>query len=67
MVYYKVMILKYKRSYWTSSITVFALWGVIFLVHWAIGSPPHPKTLAPIFLGFFMGWLGATIAIKVNE
>jgi hypothetical protein len=59
------MIIWHKKSYWTYSFTVFALWGIIFLAHWLLGSPPHPQTLALVFLGYFLGWLGATIAHRV--
>jgi hypothetical protein len=56
------MITRHKKSYWTYSFTVFVLWGIIFLVHWLVGSPPHPKTLGLVFFGYLMGWLGSTIA-----
>jgi hypothetical protein len=51
-----------KRPYWIFSIAIFMVWGIVFLVHWLVGSPPHPKTLLPIFLGYLIGWLTATIA-----
>jgi hypothetical protein len=56
-----------KRPYWVFSISVFVLWGIIFLVHWLANSPPHPKTLALVFFGYFIGWLSATIARKVYK
>ena len=56
-----------KRPYWVYSVSVFVLWGIVFLVHWLVGSPPHPKTLGLVFSGYFIGWLGATIARKVYK
>jgi len=56
---------KQTRKYWAYSIAIFVLWGIIFLVHWLAKSPPHPKTLGLIFLGYVIGWLGATIARSV--
>jgi hypothetical protein len=56
------MLVRHKKPYWIYSIAVFVLWGIIFLAHWLANSPPHPKTLALVFLGYFLGWLGATIA-----
>jgi hypothetical protein len=61
------MAIKYKRSYWVYSVAVFVVWGIIFLVHWLANSPPHPKTLALVFLGYFIGWLGATIARRIYK
>jgi hypothetical protein len=66
-VYYTIMAIKYKRSYWVYSVAVFVVWGIIFLVHWLANSPPHPKTLALVFLGYFIGWLGATIARRIYK
>jgi hypothetical protein len=56
-----------KRPYWVFSVAVFVLWGIIFLAHWLANSPPHPKTLGLIFLGYFIGWLSATIARSVYK
>jgi hypothetical protein len=54
-----------KRPYWVYSLAVFVVWGIVFLVHWLAKSPPGLKTLALIFFGYFVGWLGATIARQV--
>ncbi len=56
-----------KRSYWTFSAALFVVWGIIFLVHWLVGSPPHPRALAPVFFGYFLGWLAATIGRRVYK
>lgn len=52
------------KSYqsWTIySLGLFIVWGIIFLVRWKIKSSPDLKDLALIFLGYFVGWLSATI------
>ena len=62
VMYDKVMVIRHKKPYWLYSVGVFAAWGIIFLVRWRMDSPPQPKTLALIFVGYCIGWLGATIA-----
>ncbi|MGF7229280.1 MAG: hypothetical protein ACQR33_04835 [Candidatus Saccharibacteria bacterium] len=61
------MAIVHKQPYWIYSMGIFVVWGIVFLVHWLAGSPPHPKTLLLIFSGYVIGWLGATIARSVYK
>lgn len=49
------------RSWTIYSIGIFIVWGIIFLVRWHLKSSLDLKDLALIFLGYFVGWLSATI------
>jgi len=50
-----------RRSYTTYSIACFVVWGVVLAIAAADGSHRLDKLL-PVFGGFCIGWLSATIA-----
>jgi len=59
------MRMSHSRKYWIFSISIFFVWGIVLIVHWLVGSPPHLNTLAVWLLFYFVGWLLATIASSV--
>lgn len=52
------------KSYqsWTLySIGIFVVWGIVFIARQFVSSNPNNADLALVFLGYFIGWLSATI------
>jgi len=43
------------------SIGLFVVWAAIFLVRSGLKSSPSMHSLGLIFIGYFIGWLSATI------
>ena len=53
------------RTYTAYSVGTAVAWGVVLLVAWLIDPPGTVKTFWLVSLGFFLGWLSATIARAV--
>ena len=50
------------RTYTAYSIGTAIVWGVVLLVAWLIDSSSTLRAFWLVSLGFFLGWLSATIA-----
>ncbi len=51
------------KSWIIYSIGLFIVWGIIFFIRWKIIYTPIAtlRDLSLVFIGFFVGWLSATI------
>ena len=50
------------KSWTIYSIAIFIAWAIILLIRWKLkATPDNFRDYGLIFLGFFIGWLSATI------
>lgn len=58
--------MKIQRNSWNDySIGLFIVWATILLLSWIFKSAENFDTVFLVFLGYFIGWLSATIKLNL--
>ncbi len=52
---------KSSKSWIIYSAGIFIVWAIVLLIRWRLKGTPDLKDVALVFLGYFIGWLSATI------